>query len=209
MEIRTQFSGLQSISITLFFKDYLSEGKVGKHAFIYTTNPLSCAKNCARMCTQSWSPANRLHHISGTHSTSVSERLESVWQGRTHRDREVIQLQTTTSLVSSQMEALGICRGEKSAVLCFNRQFYSKHLQEAKPFFLPKLQRPLFIQLCYHVFHKILEAVVRIWCLLSRFVFLINILASLILYLKVKEMIWEHRKQNFILRVLIGSHEQD
>ena len=38
MEIRTQFSGLQSISITLFFKDYLSEGKAGKHAFIHTTN---------------------------------------------------------------------------------------------------------------------------------------------------------------------------
>lgn len=120
----------------------------------------------------------------------------------TNRDGEVIQLQITTSVVSSQMEALGICWGENSVVLCFNRQFHSKHLQEAKPFFPPKLRRPLFIQLCHHFFHKKLEAVVGIWALLSRFVFLINILDSLILYLKVKEMIWEHRKQNVILPVL-------
>lgn len=39
MEIRIQFSELQGISIMPFFLEYLPKGKVGKHAFIYVTNP--------------------------------------------------------------------------------------------------------------------------------------------------------------------------
>ena len=100
-----------------------------------------------------------------------------------------------------------MCLGEKSGALCFKWQFCSKHVQKTKPFFLPQITWILISLVLLELLKNVIcwDMVFAFWMF---FHVPLNIPASLILSLKVKEKIWEHRKQSSIILVLSESQEQ-